>query len=89
MKGLLEEKGKTSSMRFSFIMISIGVFIILLSLGIYIVMCAFKPELGEPKWQAIGIFAVGIAGVVTGTGYNKAQQKKIELENEKGNVVAN
>jgi hypothetical protein len=37
----------------------------------------------QPSWEAIGIFAVGIATVVTGIGYTKVQQKKVEMNGSK------
>jgi len=79
-KGLLSgEKDSLSSMRFSFILVSIGAFVLLCSAAFYIAASALNPEqLGEPSWEAIGIFSVGIAGVLTGIGYTKVQQKKLE-----------
>jgi len=79
-KGLLSgEKGALSSMRFSFILISLGVFILLVAAAFYIVLSALRPEaLGEPSWEAIGVFAIGLGGIITGVGYTKTKQKEIE-----------
>jgi len=78
MKGLLTSDGKTSSMRFSFILISIGIFVLMISVAFYIIISALKSEPVEPSWEAIGVFVAGIALPVIGAGYNKVQQKKVE-----------
>ncbi len=83
MAGLLDANGGPSSIRFSLILTSIGIFILLLAAALYIVVAAFKPEMEQPSWEAIGIFAVGIASVITGIGYTKVQQKKVELNGSK------
>lgn len=80
MAGLLSSTGSISSMRFSLILISIGVFMLMLAASVYIVAAAITPEMDEPSWASIGGFAVGMATVVTGIGYTKVQQKKIEQE---------
>lgn len=79
-KGLLSgEKGALSSMRFSFILMSIGVFILMLAAAFYIIQCTrFPDKLGEPSWEAIGVFAIGLGGIITGAGYTKTKQKEIE-----------
>lgn len=76
MNGLLSENGQTSSMRFHLVLTSVGVFIILLSIAFFII----KRALGDvdPNWTEMSIFAIGIAGVLTGVGWNKTTQKKIE-----------
>ena len=78
MKGLLSENGNgnASSMRFHLILTSLGVFIILLSVAFFII----KRALGdvEPNWTEMSVFAIGMAGVLTGVGWNKTVQKKIE-----------
>ena len=81
--GLLDANGGPSSIRFSLILTSIGIFILLLAAAFYIVVAAFNPEMEQPSWEAIGIFAVGIASVVTGIGYTKVQQKKVEMNGNK------
>lgn len=83
MAGLLSSVGGISSMRFSLILISIGVFLLMLAASVYIVVAALTPEMDEPSWAAIGGFAVGMATVVTGIGYSKVQQKKVELNGSK------
>jgi uncharacterized membrane protein YidH (DUF202 family) len=83
MAGLLDANGGPSSIRFSLILTSIGIFILLLAAAFYIVVAAFSPEMEQPSWEAIGIFAVGIATVVTGIGYTKVQQKKVEMNGSK------
>ena len=50
----------------------------MISAAIYIVVSAFNSLVEQPEWTAIGIFAIGIAGIITGAGYNKVQQKKVE-----------
>ena len=81
---LSDDNGTPSSMRASFILITIGVFLLFVATGIYVVMCAFHPEkLGEPSWEAIGIFLVGLASVVTGAGWNKVKQKQVEKNENK------
>lgn len=47
-------------------------FIILASKGIQIT-----------TWQNMGVFVFGVASVITGSGWIKTKQKKIEVENEK------
>ena len=83
MAGLLSSNGGPSSIRFSLILTSIGIFILLLAAALYITVAAFSPEMEQPSWEAIGVFAVGIASVVTGIGYTKVQQKKVELNGSK------
>ena len=79
MAGLLSgSNGTSSSMRFTFILVVVGAFILMISAAIYIVVSAFNSLVEQPEWTAIGIFAIGIAGIITGAGYNKVQQKKVE-----------
>jgi len=80
MKGLLKEGGSenASSMRFAFLLVAIGVFIILLSIAVLIILKAIKGE--EPEWSALSVFAIGIAGLITGAGYTKVKQKEIEVK---------
>ena len=79
-KGLLSgEKDTLSSMRFSFILMSVGIFILMMAAAFYIIQCTrFPEELGEPSWEAIGVFAIGLGGIITGAGYTKTKQKEIE-----------
>jgi len=67
---------KGSAMRFSLTLTSIGIFVIFLAIAFYVVMRAIGGE--EPEWTAMSVFAIGLAGVLTGAGWNKTQQKKIE-----------
>ena len=71
---------KGSSMRLSLILTSVGIFIIFLSIAAYIVMKAING--GIPEWASMSVFAIGLAGVLTGTGWNKIKQKEIESKNE-------
>lgn len=74
-----DDKGNLSSMRVGYILIIIGIFLLFVATGIYIVLCGLNPEqLGEPSWEAIGVFLVGLASVGTGAGWNKVKQKQIE-----------
>ena len=82
MNGLLESGGKTSSMRVSFLLITIGAVILMAATAVYISASAFNEIIPEPDWKEIGIFAVGLASVITGAGYNKMKQKKIEIDSE-------
>jgi len=73
------ENGAPSSMRFSFILVSVGVFILLCAAAFYLVLSALRPEaLGEPSWEAIGVFCIGLGGIITGAGWSKTKQKEIE-----------
>ena len=83
MAGLLKSDGGTSSMRFSLILVVIGAFILMLAAAIYIVASALNPQIPEPQWAAIGAYAIGIAGIVTGLGWTKVQQKKVEVNGAK------
>lgn len=84
MKNLLsDEKGNTSSMRFSLILVTIGAFLLFVSAAIYIVLSAINPELPEPSWEAMGLFLAGIATIVTGAGWSKTKQKELELNENK------
>lgn len=76
-KKLLNGTGEVSSMRFSLLLAVIGAFILMLAVAAFIVIAALKG--GSPEWASMGIFALGIAGILTGVGYNKAKQKEIEL----------
>jgi len=46
MAGLLDANGGPSSIRFSLILTSIGIFILLLAAALYVVVAAFSPEMG-------------------------------------------
>jgi len=67
---------KNSAMRFSFIMTSLAIFITFMAIAFYIVMKTLHKE--EPDWATMGVFAGGIAAVLTGAGWNKTRQKEIE-----------
>ena len=66
-------------MRFTFILVVIGAFLLMLAAATYIVVAALNSAIPEPSWTEIGIFAIGVAGIITGVGYNKVQQKKVEV----------
>jgi hypothetical protein len=85
MKGLLQSEpgvGNSSSMRFNLILASVGAFILMLSTASYIVISAIKAN--EPSWTEMGIFALGIAGILTGVGWTKTRQKETELKYNNG-----
>ena len=79
-KKLLENGNSVSSMRFSLVLAAVGAFILMLSVAAYIVVAATQGT--NPEWASMGVFALGIAGILTGVGYTKAKQKEIEV-NEK------
>jgi len=79
-KKLLENGNGVSSMRFSLILAAVGAFVLMLAVAAFIVLSAVKG--GSPEWASMGVFALGIAGILTGVGYTKAKQKEIEV-NEK------
>jgi uncharacterized membrane protein YuzA (DUF378 family) len=80
-KKLLNNGNEVSSMRFSLLLAVIGAFVLMMAVAAFIVISAIKG--GSPEWASMGVFALGIAGILTGVGYNKAKQKEIELANEK------
>ncbi len=86
MTGLLTSNGRTSSMRFSLVLISIGIFILLLATATYIIISAIRPEMEQPKWESIGVFIAGVALPVAGIGYSKVQQKKFESNGTNNNL---
>ena len=77
-KGLLGTNGDASSMRFNLVLAAIGAFIIMLCLGAYIIIAAFKGT--APDWSTMGVFAAGIAAILTGVGYTKYKQKEVEMK---------
>jgi len=79
-KKLLETGNGVSSMRFSLILAAVGAFILMLAVAAYIIVAAIQSS--SPDWAAMGVFALGIGGILTGIGYTKAKQKEIEV-NEK------
>lgn len=68
---------KNSAMRFSFTIISIGIFIVLLAIVGHIVMKTLGGATIE--WTQIGVFVGGLAALLTGSGWNKTRQKEIEI----------
>jgi membrane protein implicated in regulation of membrane protease activity len=80
-KGILDEGGGKSSMRFSLILVAIGVFLIMGSIALFIVMAA----LGNltPDWTTMGVFTVSVGTLITGVSYTKVLQKEKELKNGK------
>lgn len=73
----LSEHTNKSSMRLSLLLTIIACFVLLLSVAGYIIVSAVK-SVEITQWQNMGIFCLGIAGVVTGATYTKALQKKSE-----------
>jgi energy-converting hydrogenase Eha subunit A len=72
---------KNSAMRFSFTIISIGIFIVLLGIVAHIV---YKTMGGAPiEWTEMGVFIGGLAALLTGSGWNKTRQKAIEINETK------
>ena len=80
-KKLLATGNEVSSMRFSLLLAVIGAFILMMAVGAFIIISALKG--GSPEWASMGVFALGIAGILTGVGYTKAKQKEIEVNEEK------
>jgi hypothetical protein len=76
-EGLFEPGGKNSSMRFVFVLISVGVFITLMALCLYITLAAIHKTVIK-EWVEIGAFLTSLAAMITGIGWNKVQQKKLE-----------
>jgi len=68
---------KSSAMRFSLVMTSMATFVTFMAISFYIVMKTIQKE--EPDWATMGVFAGGIAAVLTGVGWNKTKQKEIEI----------
>jgi len=81
-KEIISSTSIYSSMRVGYLLVMIACVIILLSLPAYIVILAIK-GIQITAWSEMGIFATGIAAIVTGAGWVKAKQKKIEASNEK------
>lgn len=75
---------KGSSMRMNLILAAIGAFIMMLSVSAYIIIAAINKDTNEPSWEAMALFAIGIASILTGVGWTKAKQKETESKtNEK------
>jgi uncharacterized membrane protein len=81
--GLLNSEEGSSSMRFTLILTVVGAFLLMVAAAVYIVAAALVSTIAEPSWTEIGIFGVGIASIITGVGYNKVQQKKVEVNGKK------
>ena len=69
--------GQKSSMRLNMLLITVTSVILLLSVAAYIVLAAIK-GVEITQWQNMGVFCLGVAGIVTGVSYTKALQKKSE-----------
>lgn len=81
---MISENRKLSSMRFVFVLMGIAVFLCLLSLSLYIVVYAIRGE-QITTFAEIGAFVTSLAAIITGAGWNKAQQKKAENGNAEKN----
>jgi len=81
-KKLLSSTSVYSSMRFGYLLVILACTIILLSMPIYFIILASK-GIQITTWQNMGVFVFGVASVITGSGWIKTKQKKIEVENEK------
>ena len=80
-KKLLQNGNDVSSMRFNLVLATIGSFILMLTVGAYIIIAAFKNY--EIEWSSMGVFTLGIAGILTGVGFTKAKQKETEVNEKK------
>jgi len=67
-------------MRFSLVVTSLAVCLCFIAIAFHIVMQTVRKE--PLDWATMGVFAGGIAAVITGAGWNKTKQKEIEI-NEK------
>lgn len=78
----MKNKGvvKNSAMRFSLVVISLGIFMMLLVIGFYVVWETIEGS--EVSWTELGVFAGGLAALMTGSGWNKTKQKEIEVQEE-------
>lgn len=74
--------GQKSSMRLNMLLATGASVILLLSVAAYIIIHAVKGNFGL-DWTGMGVFCLGIAGVLTGVSYTKALQKKAENGNAK------
>lgn len=77
----LSEHTNKSSMRLNMLLVAGACTIILLCVAAYIILLAIKGT-EITQWSGMGIFCLGIAGIVTGVSWTKALQKK----SENGNV---
>ena len=80
-KKLLENGNGVSSMRFSLVLAAVGAFVLMLAVAAFIILSAVNG--GSPEWASMGVFALGIAGILTGVGYTKAKQKELEVNEKK------
>jgi len=74
---ILESNNKQSSMRFVFILTAICVFLFMISLCLYIVISAIKGNQIN-DFAGISLVITSLAAMITGMGWNKVQQKKVE-----------
>ena len=74
--------GQKSSMRLNMLLMTIVCSIILLSIAAYIIISGIKGN-EITQWSGMGVFCLGVAGIVTGVSYTKAMQKKTELNGKK------
>lgn len=68
---------KNSAMRFSLVLTSIGVFIVLMTVCFYIIMLTIHKE--PIQWSNMSVFFGGVAAILTGVGWNKTKQKELEI----------
>jgi len=73
---------KGSAMRMNLILASASSAVVLLAVAAYIIIAAIKET--SPAWTEMGVFAAGIAAILTGVSYSKAKQKETEVK-ENGN----
>ena len=67
-----------SSMRLNFILLTVMSSILLLAVALFIVIHAVKGNT-QLDWSGMGVFVGLLLGGMTGMGFAKAQQKKIEV----------
>jgi len=78
MWNFLKSNTPESEMRVSHFLITLVIVIVMLAMAFYIVRFAVK-GIEITHWADMGIFAIGIAGIATGTAAMKAMQKKDEI----------
>ena len=73
---------KNSAMRFSLVITTIGVFIVLVAVSFYIVVQTLNKE-ANVEWASMSVFFGGLAAILTGVGWNKVKQKETETNGSK------
>ena len=73
--------GQKSSIRLNMLLIAGTCVILLLAVAVYIIVLAVKGT-EITQWSGMGVFCLGVAGIVTVVSYTKALQKKSENGNK-------